>query len=328
MNAGKMLKTALGLLKCKFLNKKVPLVVGWAITDRCNRKCAYCDIWRRPPRDMSTADVLSVVDELAEAGTLAISFTGGEPLMREDMGKIIDYVHARGVETKINSNGSLVKNRIEDLKHLDRLHLSLEGPPEIHDAIRGEGAYKEIEEAVEAAASNGIKINFATVLTKTNLASVDFLVKQARQNHCQVIFQPATQKRLGGDDPNELVPEKRAYQAVIEDLMHRKKKGETAIGNSMACLRHLYCWPDAKRIRCASGRISCRIEPEGSVLYCSREEFSFSPKNCRTAPFEEAFKHLQPVNCRHCWCAGRIELSLAADLKPGVLFEQMRSIIR
>ncbi len=314
-----MFKPAIGLLQAKLLKRKKPLVVGWAITDQCNRKCAYCAIWRRPERDLPLEQVTAIIDDLAEAGALRISFTGGEPLLRQDMGDIISYAHEKGIETKMNSNGSLVKEKIDALRHLDLLTLSLDGPMEIHDAIRGRGAFADVQAALRAAREQGVKTSLATVLTSTNLDAVDAILDIARQASCRVTFQPATTMRLGGQIKNDLTPPAGPYRETLNHLIIRKKAGDQHIANSVSGLSHLQKWPEPTSMACASGWISCRIEPDGSVLYCSRESFPFQPGNCVEASFQEAFNKLRPVVCNDCWCAARVELNLAYALNLPVL---------
>jgi len=328
MGRTKMMPAAAGILAAKLLRRKKPLIVGWAITDQCNRRCAYCSIWRRPNRDLPTPAVFGIIDALADAGTLRISFTGGEPLLRPDMPDIIRYVYAKGMETKLNSNGSLVKEKIDALPDLDMLTLSLEGPQKVHDAIRGPGSFDEVREALTAARARGIKTSLATVLTAINLETVDYILETAASEDCRVLFQPATTLRLGGQTANDLTPPVAAYREVIEKLIRRKKAGDRTIGNSVPGLKHLLRWPDPTRMRCASGWISCRIEPDGNVLYCSRESAGVAPKNCLTVPFQEAFDNLRPMTCVDCWCAGRVELNLAFSLNLPTMMNQLKVPIR
>ena len=328
MKYGKILDTAGGLLQAKLLKRKRPLVVGWAVTDQCNRKCAYCSIWRRPDRDLPTDRILRVVDDLAQAGTLRISFTGGEPLLREDMGEIIRYAHEKGIETKMNSNGALVGEKKQVLRYLDMLTLSLEGPAEIHDAIRGRGSFEEVREALETARKHHVRTGLATVLTSINLDAVDFILDIARQEACRVLFQPATPLRLGGSGENGLAPPVAPYRATIKRLIDKKKAGDDCIANSLAGLAHLARWPEAARMTCACGRISCRIEPDGTVLYCSRESLPLKPKNCVQVPFRDAFENLVPVACTDCWCAGRVELNLAFSLSLPAMINQLHTVAK
>ncbi len=327
MNIKKIFSIGLGFLKAKLLKKKAPLAVGWAITDKCNRKCPYCAIWKRENRDLSTEQVFEIIDALAEMGTIRISFTGGEPLLREDIGKIINHVHEKKIETKLNSNGALVKKRINELGNLDMMNLSLEGPEEIHDMIRGKGSFKEVIEAAEILKQNRININFATVMTSTNLDSIDDILDIAVQFNSRVMFQPATPLTLGGTEPNLLTPPEDKYGEAVQKLIQMKKDGNTSIGNSVDGLKHLAKWPHPEKIECASGWISCRIEPDGKVLYCSREEMPFTPKSCVDEGCRAAFSQLLPVSCDDCWCAARVELNLTFSGKLSVMFSQLKSLI-
>ncbi len=132
------------LLMARVFKKKTPLIVSWAITTRCNKSCAYCDIWNIKVKELETAHVFSLISELSRLGTRIIHFTGGEPLLREDIGMIIDCCSERGILTSINSNGSLMKQRIKELKNLNLVGLSLDGPEDVHDSIRGKGSYGEV----------------------------------------------------------------------------------------------------------------------------------------------------------------------------------------
>ncbi len=327
MNPSTLLRAAGGVLKARLLKQKAPLIVGWAITDQCNRRCSYCDIWQRPPRDLPTDQVLAIIDGLAELGAIRISFTGGEPLLRKDMGVIIDYAHAQGVVVKMNSNGALVKQKIKELKNLAAMNLSLEGPAEIHDTIRGPGSHQEVVTAIEAASSQGINVGLATVLTRMNLHAVDHILDVARRNNSQVLFQPATTMTLGGGRQNNLAPLVAPYREAVQKLIDKKRQGDNAIGNSLSGLKHLYLWPDPVKMHCASGWISCRIEPDGTMMYCSRGPRPESLQSCAEVGVRKAFDRLKPISCRDCWCAGRVELNLAFSGKPAVIKNQLSVLL-
>ncbi len=326
MNLRKTIAIINAAVKVKAFAKRLPLVVGWAITNRCNRACLYCNRRNEEDKELSTPQVIAVINVLAGAGTVRISFTGGEPLMRDDIGEIIDHAHNKGIETKLNSNGALVPSRMGELRNLDVLTLSLEGPEDIHDAIRGRGSFSEVMEAAGAAKKNNVRLAFATVLTRHNLGAVEFLLETAKRFGTNVIFQPATQLILGGKDPNPVVPPCRDYRRVVEFLIEEKKRRDSVIANSVAGLKHLYNWPTPKYIRCASGIISCRIEPNGDVLYCSREEHTFEVSNCVRDGFLNAFYNLKPIRCGNCWCASRVELNLAMGGNVSAITNQLQAL--
>ena len=186
MNIKKITHLGISFFAAKIFRRRIPLVVGWAITDRCNQSCSYCGRRHGDIKEISTQEAFRIIDELSRLGCLRISLTGGEPLMREDIGAIVDRIHKKGIETKINSNGALVRERIDELKNLDILCLSLEGEKDVHDAIRGAGSYDKVIEAAQCARERGIKISFATVLTKRNLDSIDFILAKAKEFDAKV----------------------------------------------------------------------------------------------------------------------------------------------
>jgi len=324
MKAKKLISAARALSKAKALRRRTPLVVGWAITDRCNRRCLYCSRWQGKEKELSTEQIFGIINTLARMGSVRISLTGGEPLLREDIGEIIDFIHTKSIETKLNSNGGLVKKRIKELRNLDILSLSLEGPEEIQDAIRGRGSYQETIEAASIAIENGIRVAFATVLTRTNLGYVDFILNKARQIKGNVTFQPATELVLGGLAPNPMTPPEDEYRGTIKGLIDKKRKGDKVIANSIVALRHLYNWPNPRIIKCASGWISCRIEPNGDVIYCSRAKQPSQIFNCIQGGFQKAFHNLKPISCNNCWCTNRVELNLAFSGNLSVIYNKIR----
>jgi len=315
------------LLKVKIFKKRIPLVISWALTYRCNRRCSYCARWQGG-NELSTEEVLQVIDELAKLGTIGISFTGGEPLLREDIGEIINYTYKKGVKSKLNSNGGLIRERIVQLKKLDLLNLSLDGPEEIHNSIRGKDSYKETITAAKMAVEFGIKVVFTTVLTDFNLNYIDFILRKAEEVKASVIFQPSTQRILGNSSPNPRAPLETQYRKVIEALIRRKKGGDKTIANSIGGLKHLFNWPHPRRIRCASGWVSCRIEPNGDVIYCSRGKAPSPVLNCFSPSFKEAFENLRPISCDDCWCASRVELNLSFFGNISAAYNQIVSLIK
>lgn len=319
------LSTAAALFKAKVFKRKTPCLIGWAITDRCNRQCSYCACWQGRYRELSTKHVFKVVDELARMGTVMISLTGGEPLLREDIGEIIEYLHSKRIKIKLNSNGALVEQKIALLKDLSVLNLSLEGPEEIHDSIRGTGSYKEVVRAVRSAKESRINVDFTTVVTKLNFNCIDFILEKVREFGCKVCFQPATQTILSSASSNPFVCTRDQHCQAIGELLKKKKKAQDkTIGNSIAGLQHLYNWPNARKLKCACGWISCRIEPNGDVIYCSRGKHAPKTLNCIKDGFQKAFNNLESIACQDCWCVSRVELNLGFCCNLSAMYNQIK----
>lgn len=249
------------VLAIKFLGKKIPIVVTWPITNRCNFQCQYCERWKRKTEELTTKQVFSIIDELKSLGTIRISLSGGEPLMREDIGQIIDYAKSRGISVVLTSNGSLVPQKIEEIKNLDLLKLSIEGREKIHDRIRGKGSFKKVLKAAEIARQSRIKIVFNSVLTALNLNQIDFLLNLAEKHQTGARFTALNIAHAGKDKIEPLFPKRRDYREAVEKLIKAKREGKSVL-NSLAGLKYLQSWPtpchpDSERAQRVEGERSC-----------------------------------------------------------------------
>jgi MoaA/NifB/PqqE/SkfB family radical SAM enzyme len=306
--------TAKSLLGAKLYKKRTPLIVSWAIAARCNFKCKYCNAWNLTGEELGTSLVLSIIEELSKMGNRKIQFTGGEPLLRDDIGQIVDFCKSKGIETSINSNGSLVAKRINELGNLGLLCLSLDGARPTHDYLRGEGAYDSLIQAANIARDKKIKLRFMTVLSNVNLSDIEFILQKAKEFNAPVFFQPATTHILMDKAVNHFAAGQEGYRKVILDLLAKKKKTKY-IANSSAGLKHLYNWPAKTRMRCLKGLVACRIESNGDVYICPRIKDGIKPINCTQKGFREAFNNLPLIFCDSCWCAANVEINCFLSLK-------------
>jgi MoaA/NifB/PqqE/SkfB family radical SAM enzyme len=315
-----------GLLRARFSGRRAPLVVGWAVTYRCNLRCGYCERWREPGRELDTAAALRLIDELAAAGTVALSLTGGEPLLRRDIGSLIDRAVGRGLYVSLNTNGGPVERRKEALAGLSRLTVSLEGPRDIHDAVRGGGAFDRAVRAVEIARFLGLETQLNATVNRENQERVPEILALARDLGTRVAFQPATAGALGDDDvANPLACDAAAYRRALAVIRGERRRGrDSVVANSRGCLAHLSRWPEDAPLDCAGGIIGCRIEPDGDVFHCGRVRVERPDQNAPASGVEAAFRSLPPTACAQCWCAPRVELNLRAGLAPGALVDLLR----
>jgi cyclic pyranopterin phosphate synthase len=151
-----------------------------SLTDRCNFDCVYCHNeglgdTRGPqePQDheMDADDVVTFLDVVREFGVDAVKFTGGEPMLREDLEEIVRRTPA-GMETSLTTNGTFLPGRAEALASagLERVNVSQDAlDRESFAAITESGAYDRVLEGVEAALDAGlapVKLNMV-VFEKT-----------------------------------------------------------------------------------------------------------------------------------------------------------------
>ncbi|MBN2482644.1 MAG: radical SAM protein [Candidatus Omnitrophica bacterium] len=326
MKYNDILKLLITLSKVKFCGKKIPLLVSWALTSRCNLRCVYCGVWETPQKELSTDVVIEKIVDFFQLGTRFISFTGGEPLLRDDLGKIIAYCKKKGIYVSVSSNGWDVKKKIDSLQKVDLLSLSIEGNRSVHDTIRQEGSYDKVLEAAECARRHNIPLNFAATLTRLNLDQIDFLLTTAQSYQATITFQPLTTSLLYcAHQDNPLLPSFEEYSAAIKKLLILKKKN-IYITNSSACLRHFAHWPGPYPLRCRADYFSCRVQSSGDVCVCNRNQKTRI--NIVDNGVAEAFQRLVAGHCSSCWCAQRVEMSLLYGLHPEAIWNTGRMVLR
>jgi len=311
------ISAVISIIKVKFFKRKIPLAVSWSLTNRCNFKCRYCNIYNLKSKELTTKQIFSVIDELAKMGTQRISLIGGEPLLRNDIGQIIDYCKNYDFHVTLTSNGALVPKKINEIKKANLLKLSFDGPKKIHDFMRQKGSYLDVLKAIEVAKNNNTKVMLNTTLTKYNLNHINFILETARRLDTNVKFQPVnnicsySEKHL-----ESLSPETNEYRKAIDKLIILKKSNKQIV-NSLKGLKYMHDWPNTKTLKCYAGKIICRIASNGNVYPCTIMENKTKRLNCLDMGFKKAFDNLPRVSCRTCWCSSTLELNslLSFNLK-------------
>lgn len=157
------------------------------LTNRCNLKCIHCyaagDV--QSGEELKSQKIYHIIDELARRGGRAITFSGGEPLLRRDWSDILTYA-GDTVNVTLNTNGTLIDESSAVL--LSRLsptiQVSLDGPsPEVHDAIRGPGSFGAAVKGIRRLQNNGLTDNLIICMTlmKNNIAWAPAMIPFVRQ---------------------------------------------------------------------------------------------------------------------------------------------------
>lgn len=144
------------------------MIKVFILGSRCNMDCKFCmSIEKDLERDV-------IVDNLLKMNTndLAV-FAGGEPLLYPDLKDFLKIAKSRGLRTKIHTNGVLLSN-VDFLDLIDILNLPLDGPREVHDAMRSNGHFDIVMDAFK---SLNKQFTITTVLTKKNIGYIDELVE-------------------------------------------------------------------------------------------------------------------------------------------------------
>jgi len=121
--------------------------------NRCNCRCVMCDIWRlRQVREITRRDLEGHLESLRKLGVEWIVFSGGEPLMHSDLWSLAGMCRAEGVRVTLLTAGLLLERHAHNVaESIDDVIVSLDGPPHVHDVVRGvAGAYRLLERGVGA----------------------------------------------------------------------------------------------------------------------------------------------------------------------------------
>ena len=311
------------LIKVLLFKKRMPLVVGWNITYRCNLKCTYCEYWNRDAEELSLERRFHLIEELASLGTKVIILSGGEPLLVKDLDLIIDLCKKKNMYVVISTNGTLIKTHFKIIENCDEVNLSLDGPRDINDLARGVGVYDKVIEAIEILNSKQKKIVLTTVISKYNVNHLSHMLKIASKYKIGVYFQPAG-KRASGKKPNEFLdlygPYQKQYMCAISYLINEKRRGNRFIKNSLQSLGRFYDRGNMRKIRCPVYLYSCIMEPGGKIFTCDMSPGYPKGLVSINKGFKEAFESLQPLKCDGKQCNAKMaELNLLSGFNLNMI---------
>jgi MoaA/NifB/PqqE/SkfB family radical SAM enzyme len=138
-----------------------PQTVSFTLTNACNLRCRMCGQWseegyiRAHPaalrREMRLADWKRLVDEIADHGLKSVLLRGGEVFVHPDILPLLEYLNAKGIFASIDTNGTRLTPFAADLVRIGNVHLtvSVDGPEEIHDSVRGvKGTFRRLREGL------------------------------------------------------------------------------------------------------------------------------------------------------------------------------------
>lgn len=183
-NAGLGDASLIQLMSVKAEKQRVPLNVHLELTYRCNEQCVHCYCVvehgkeaEAKARELTYAEITRLLDELAELGTLYLTLSGGEVLVRRDFFEIVEYAKRKGFVYRIFTNGiGLTEERVRRIAALEPLTVELSifsADPAVHDAItKVPGSFDRLIENVERLKAHGLRVYLKTVVMKLNVAGL------------------------------------------------------------------------------------------------------------------------------------------------------------
>jgi 12,18-didecarboxysiroheme deacetylase len=178
----------------QFTQDKKPIVV-WNSTKACNLHCVHCYYTARAqpdPGELTTAEAKAMIDDLVSFGAPVLLFSGGEPLLRDDLFELGTYAVEGGIRTVISTNGTLIDRKVAArIKEagFSYVGISLDGIRETNDRFRGmTGAFEAALTGIRACTDAGVRTGLRLTLNHHNFedlsAIFDLLEEEKVRRAC------------------------------------------------------------------------------------------------------------------------------------------------
>lgn len=288
----------------------VPISGTFDLTWRCCFRCPHCYAGPQKERrgELTTAEALDLLNQMAAAGCLDLLFSGGEPLLRRDFEGI--YRHARecGIFLKLFTNAALVSERIAGLLAdypPDYVEVSLYAASDA-TATRITGdpqGLRRTLRGIDRMLRRGVRVRLKSVLMTANAAEFPAIEALAASLGLPFRMDVAILPRLNGETaPLSLrVPAEQAVRIEFSDPARRQKWARYLEQvRKMPPTRALYT--------CKAGRTDFHVDPYGKLRPCVM--FPGGGLDLRALPFADAWRQISErvkkatipvdVSCRSC----------------------------
>lgn len=306
----------LSLLYCRLLGLSKPIFVVLVTNNRCNLNCVYCYGGyglKNKYEEYSTKQLLKIIDDLKKMGTKLLSLHGGESLLRRDIGEIFNYAKHKGFYISLNTNGYLVSKKINEIRCVDTVCISLDGRKESHDKNRGSGSFEMALKAIDVISGNSIPLVIHATLTKDNIKDMWFLAELAQTKNCRVQYSILYNANDIRD--KSLIMSGEEMRMVLKQIIDIKKNGYP-VYYSDNVLETAMNWPSDKKhfvlqnnnsdvkgvkfIPCYHGKLKFQIDADGRVITCWAHNIPNAP-NIKKIGVEQAIKQCGENNrCKYC----------------------------
>lgn len=282
------------------------MIVSWNTTNQCNMYCDHCyrDAGARVEDELSTAEAKKLLDEIARAGFKIMIFSGGEPLLREDIFELVACARELGLRPVFGTNGTLITPEVaEKLKQAGTMGMGISLDslnPDRHDQLRKfPGAWEGAVAGMQNCRAVGLPFQIHTTAFDWNYdeieALTDFAVEVGAVAH-HIFFLVPTGRAVNIE--NEALRVEK-----YERLLHRilKKQREVSIELKPTCAPQFMRIAQQQEINlrfqrgCLAGTSYCIIGPTGDVQPCAYLNTPLG--NVREVPFDEIWRH-HPVFTR------------------------------
>lgn len=282
-------------VKTEFRVDPSPFILIWESNNRCNARCSYCDFWREGAKDENILDepeVRDLINQAAALGVCCFSISGGgDPLLREDIGRNIEYCKKKGLTVAVTTNGLLIDSRrSEDLLKADVVTVSLDSLDEEKNNRR-RGTQDYLQRSLEGlktlvSKNKNTYLCVQSVLDEENWMEINEINQYFFNLGIDTLFQPRYNHifSIPKDEWKERVNKLRYRNFLTRRLL----KGFMEIFPRIA--------DGSWRGGCLAGSVSFVISAKGELLVCHlNKDFS---EDLRKKSLESAWKDMRAIRSR------------------------------
>lgn len=249
-------------------------------TNKCNLTCKHCyqDAGESKNRELTTAEGLKLIDEIARAGFKIMIFSGGEPLTRPDICELVAHAASKGLRPVFGTNGTLITREMaENLKKAGAcaMGISIDSiDPKSHNEFRGlPNAFELTMAGIENCKAVGLPFQIHTTVMDWNQSEIfdimDFTAKIGAVNHQIFFLIPVGRGKEIEDHALRVVEYEKLLRAIME------KSRTLPIPVKPTCAPQFLRIADQLGIKtrysrgCLAGLDYCIVSPIGKVRPCA-----------------------------------------------------------
>jgi MoaA/NifB/PqqE/SkfB family radical SAM enzyme len=298
-------------------HKRIPYSTYFAVTDKCPFKCPHCSYGFHQKGSMDTKHAIETIKQIKSLGTITIGFTGGEPLLRDDIVELVRTVGDDTASIIFSTGHRLTKERAFNLADagLNCLMIGIEnGNASEHDNTRGvTGSFDEALRAIEISLQAGLYTAISTAATKDKIKKgvihrlAELGVKLGV--HEFRILEPIPTGNMSGRTDEILTADETKGLSDFHKQWNIRKKGL-----AVAAFSHL---ESAEMFGCGAGYHHLFIDAVGNVCPCDLTPLSFG--NLLDEPLGNIWQKMGQYFCLPrsvCFMKGICRNSVLSDELP------------
>ena len=256
------------------------MIVSWMTTNKCNLTCKHCyqDAGENKAAELTTAEALKLIDEIAKAGFKIMIFSGGEPMTRPDIVELVAHARERGLRPVFGTNGTLITHDLASrLKEAGAMAMGISVDsidPARHNDFRGlPNAFELTMAGIENCKAVGLPFQIHTTIMDWNQNEIFDIMDWAKEigavNH-QIFFLIPVGRGKEIEDHALRVAE---YESLLRKIMEKRRT--LGIPVKPTCAPQFMRIADQLGIKtrytrgCIAGVDYCIVSPIGKVRPCA-----------------------------------------------------------